>query len=457
MTDDLHPPDLLSPAESARQAALLARVKSRGTHLRRRRRVLLTMSGLGAAFVVSVVVLVAALLIPNAGTDTGKGRAENHQVPATVSPSVHAVLLSRGVQAPVDSIPWAQVGPGWTLATWDEDPAVPPGGVLPAGAVPPAQDTTTLFLVNPIGGRYAIKTFPPGVQVGLADWSADGRRALLTFAGSAPTSELVTEIDLSTGDTVNSFTLATGATLSYSRPDGLAILSWTDATGSPILDRLNRQGATELVYPSTFTQVGPLQSGFLPSPDGTRIVLGASKGLALVANDGTVIRQLPTSGACDPQKWWTAAVVLASCTQAPTSPDGATTRLWLVPISGATPTPFESANPDPQTDLGDLDAWSLGRSTFVQATGACGLAYVAQLHPDGTTSKVTVPGTNNGASQFIRGTYGDLLAIQAEIPCGPGETLVWFNPADHTSNLILGPPLNGGGVIDALVYPDPDS
>ncbi len=176
-----------------------------------------------------------------------------------------------------------------------------------------------------------------------------------------------------------------------------------------------------------------------------------------MANDGTVIRQLPTSGACDPQKWWTAAVVLASCTETPTSPDGATTRLWLVPTSGATPTPFEAANPDPETDLGDLNAWSVGSSTFVQATGACGLAYVAELHADGTTSKVTVPDTDNGASEFIRGTYGHLLAIQAEIPCGPGETLIWFNPADDTTNLILGPPLNGGGVIDALVFADPES
>jgi TolB protein len=456
MTDDLQPPDLLSPAETARRAALLARVKDRGTHLRKRRRALLTASGVGAAaIVVLVVVLVSVLLIPSATTDTGRRQAGNHPVSSTAPPAVHAILLSRGVQAPVSSIPWTQVGPGWTLATWDQDPAEPPGGSLPPGAVSPSEDTTTLFLVNPIGGRYAIKTFSPGVQVGLADWSADGRRALLTFAGPSASSELVTEIDLSTGGTVNSFTLATGATLAYSRPDGLAVLAWTDASGSPTLARLNRQGSTELVYPSTFTQVGTLQEGFLSSPDGTQVVLGASKGLAVVANDGTVIRQLPVSGACDPQKWWSAEVVLASCTEMPTGPDGASTRLWLVPASGAAPTPLESANPDPETDLGD--AWSVGGSTFVQATGACGLAYVAQLHADGTTSKVTVPDTNDGASEFIRGTYGDLLAIQAEIPCGPGETLIWFNPADDTTNLILGPPLNGGGVIDALVYPDPES
>jgi hypothetical protein len=40
------------------------------------------------------------------------------------------------------------------------------------------------------------------------------------------------------------------------------------------------------------------------------------------------------------------------------------------------------------------------------------------------------------------------------VACGAGETLLWFNPVDNSTNLILGPPLNGGGVIDALVYPD---
>jgi TolB protein len=50
---------------------------------------------------------------------------------------------------------------------------------VPAGAVPVSSETITLFLVNPVGGRYTIKTFPPGSSVALAAWSADGRRALL--------------------------------------------------------------------------------------------------------------------------------------------------------------------------------------------------------------------------------------------------------------------------------------
>ena len=173
--------------------------------------------------------------------------------------------------------------------------------------------------------------------------------------------------------------------------------------------------------------------------------MGTTSGLALLDNDGTVVRQFPMAGACDPQRWWTTAVVLASCTQRPPAPDGATARLWLVPVSGASPTPVEAANPDPGTDLGDLDAWSVGGATMVQATGACGHLYVARLGPDGTTTPVTVPGTDNADSELVEGTYGDLLAVQATIACGPGQTLLWFNPADDTTNLILGPPLNGEG------------
>jgi TolB protein len=39
--------------------------------------------------------------------------------------------------------------------------------------------------------------------------------------------------------------------------------------------------------------------------------------------------------------------------------------------------------------------------------------------------------------------------------CGSGVSVLWFDPAANTSTVVLGPPLNGGGVIDALMYPDP--
>ena len=472
MTDDLfdlfpsdrHSSDRPTSGETERTAALLARVKARGDRLRSRRRRLLTASAVGAAAVViAVAVIVVAVVLPPS-TTTGRGRPQaGGPVPTTAPPrrpgssTVPARLLARGVQSPLGAIPWTQVGPGWTLATWGQSPAEPPGGTVPSGAVPLASETVTLFLVNPIGGRYAIKTFPPGSSIDLAAWSPDGRRALLTATTADGSQETVTEIDLSDGSTVNTFTVAGGVDLAYTEPDGLAILASNDSTGEPTLERLDRQGATELSYPSTFTQVGTYRNGFLSSPDGTQIVMGTSSGLALVDNDGTVVHQIPMAGSCDPQRWWSTGVVVASCTQSPPTPDGADARLWLVPVSGATPaspTPLEAANPDPGRDLGDLDAWSVGGATIVQASGACGHLYVARLLPNGTTAPLSVPGTDNANSELIKGTYGDLLAVQGTLACGAGQTLLWFNPADSTTNLILGPPLNGGGVIDALVYPD---
>jgi hypothetical protein len=34
---------------------------------------------------------------------------------------------------------------------------------------------------------------------------------------------------------------------------------------------------------------------------------------------------------------------------------------------------------------------------------------------------------------------------------------MWFNTAANTTDVILGPPLNGGEVVDAMLYPDDNS
>jgi TolB protein len=39
------------------------------------------------------------------------------------------------------------------------------------------------------------------------------------------------------------------------------------------------------------------------------------------------------------------------------------------------------------------------------------------------------------------------------LACGSGETLFWFDPATATDTPLLGPQVNGGGVLAALPYP----
>jgi hypothetical protein len=44
------------------------------------------------------------------------------------------------------------------------------------------------------------------------------------------------------------------------------------------------------------------------------------------------------------------------------------------------------------------------------------------------------------------------LDLQAKAGCGGGQSLVDYNPSAGTSTVLLGPPVNGGGVIAAVPY-----
>jgi hypothetical protein len=91
---------------------------------------------------------------------------------ATTSTSA-APPLARGAQASRSAIPWSQVGPGWMLATWGPAPGLAPGEQPPAGSPTRDNETTTLFLVNPIGGRYLVATLAPPASGQVVDWSPD--------------------------------------------------------------------------------------------------------------------------------------------------------------------------------------------------------------------------------------------------------------------------------------------
>jgi hypothetical protein len=71
---------------------------------------------------------------------------------------------------------------------------------------------------------------------------------------------------------------------------------------------------------------------------GRTLAAGATHGLWLVSNHGGVLRRLPVpgvSGGCFPARWWTTAVILASCKAASNGRE----RLWLVPAGGTSPPP----------------------------------------------------------------------------------------------------------------------
>jgi TolB protein len=82
-------------------------------------------------------------------------------------------MAAHGVEAPLGAIPWSRVGPGWVLAMWSPVPGLGAGEQPPPGTPTYQTATTTLYLVDPAGGRYAVTTFPPpgeGSTPNLVDW-----------------------------------------------------------------------------------------------------------------------------------------------------------------------------------------------------------------------------------------------------------------------------------------------
>ncbi len=394
------------------------------------------------------LVALAAVLVAGCSSNDATASHSTPGNPTTSTPTAAAEMAAHGVEKSIGDVPWSQVGPGWMLATWSPAVSVPPGGSRPVGSPAPDTVPVTLYLVDPAGGRYAITTFPPTAAPGSVEWSGDGSHALWASAGPG-SSTVITELDLHTG-TRTSFTV-NGSSVAprYTRPEGKAVLLTADKK----LMRVDLAGNPQLTYP-TDKLASPFDGQYLSTPDGTQLVLGTASGLALMGNDGTVGKALPVAGrtGCSPVRWWDngAKTVLASC-DAAHQPQ----QLWLVPIDGSAPTALTAPITDPSSpDTGDMDAWQLPAGTYVQYAGGCGAIHLGKLNPNGTVSKVSVPNVDPSHSIYVIGVHGGNLDLKATVAgCGPAQSLLEYDPAAGTTNVLLGPPLNGGAVISAVPYP----
>jgi TolB protein len=396
---------------------------------------------------------VAALAAVLAGCSPSTGSTTAHGPSYPLA--VEAQPAARGVEAAIDTIPWSKVGPGWMLALWSPAISHQPGAKRDPNEPDADKVTTTLYLVDPAGGRYPITTFQPGSTARLLDWSGDRSHAL--FYATKPGSlydETAIAVDLRNGNQTT-FPVVDGGAIGYGRPDGTAVLiSKGHYPDQPSLQRVDVSGKQELTYPVGQDYTG----GALPIPDGTQVVLGSTKGLALMGNDGTPGKALPVPGnlaACSPVRWWSSTVVLASCSD--TERFSHTGQLWQVPVDGTTPTALTAVNsgngrdPGFNGDLGDTDAWQLPSGTFLQSIGGCGTAFLSRLTADGHTTRVKVPGVSD--SVIVDGVSGDKLVLVAKAGCGPGTSLLAYDPAANTFTTLLGPTINGGSVTQAIVYP----
>lgn len=376
---------------------------------------------------------------------------------ATAAPHTDPTAVTHGVEATIADVPWSEVGPGWMLATWS--PVTPRMPGVEAAPGEPTWETasTTLYLVDPTGNRYAITTFAPedSHSMALLDWSGDGSHAL--FGDEYPAPDTVISVNLHTGTKT---TIQVNGYAEFTRPDGNAILVSNsygfDNVRPAVLKRMDLDGNVQMTYPTEKPGgTGQFTGNHLESADGTQLVLGTNDNLVVMRNDGTIVRTLATpmpDGSCRAVRWWTDDVVLTQCTE----DRGSGSQLWTVPLDGSTPTALTALNsgqgedPGFKGDLGDGVAWQLPSGTFLQSAGACGTMFLSRLTPDGHTTRVDVPGVSESVE--VAGVSGDKLALLGRVGCGGTDSLVTYDPATNSSTVLLGPPVNGGGVTEAIPY-----
>jgi hypothetical protein len=374
---------------------------------------------------------------------------------AAAAPKIDPSAVAHGVEAAIADVPWPEVGPGWTLATWSPvTPQMP--GVEPAPGEPTWETAaTTLYLVDPTGNRYAITTFAPEDRNALLDWSGDGSRALFGVENPAP--DTVISVDLHTGAKT---TIEVGGRPEFTRPDGKAILVSSgyqyDDTRPLTLKRRDLDGNEQMTYPTEqLGAAGPFTGDHLESPDGTHLVLGTGHSMVVMGNDGSIRHTVPApmaDGQCRAVRWWTADAVLSHCTKDRSS----ASQLWTVPLDGTAPTALTALNsgqgddPGFMGDLGDGVAWQLPGGTFLQSAGPCGTSFLSKLTADGHTTRVDVP--NMGDSIEVAGVGAGQLELLGKVGCGGTDSLVRYDPSTNSSTVLLGPPINGGGVTEAIPF-----
>ncbi|MDQ1720906.1 MAG: hypothetical protein QOI26_640 [Pseudonocardiales bacterium] len=312
------------------------------------------------------------------------------------------VQLGQGQQAGRSQIPWSQVGPGWHLA------AVP---------TPSGNGAAVIYLINPIGGRYLISDQLPAKNLLLA-WSPDGERALLVRVESSG-QHLFTELELATGQLLPTFDPGKDITfISYTRPQGHALLVTTLAGNKRVLQRFGTDGQHQLTYPTTLPGLGRVADFTgLYNSDGSQLLVGVETGIAVLGNDGHLIRSLPAPAMhtrCEPVKWWDEATVLVSCyNNAIKSPDGPPQELFTQPVAGGSPTKLVGASADARFGFGD--AWKYSNGVLLHEASSCGPSELDVLR-NGVVSKLVLP-AGMGSPPVVRAVDGDVVTVQKQGNC----------------------------------------
>jgi len=344
----------------------------------------------------------------------------------------HVRMVGAGRTASRAAVPWKNVGPGWTLVTYTT--ATPFAARPKAGA-------TTLYLVDPAGGKYVLHRWPRVPAYGgvnLLAWSGDGKRALLEVAKS-PTSnsQQLDQLTLASGKLTRLPLPASAIPVSYTRPDGLAVLAYLNLS-SPAKVQLVRYSLTGALEKVLFTQKTGSSGGSVNAgsstpynPAGTAFAATVtSSGITtaghtvLISNAGGLIRRYSSAGSCGFVRWWTATSLLTG--------NCAGKRLFVTPVGGARTTPLTPATTSSFLRLDN--AWLLAGHTYVQLYGpACGSGSLGVVR-NGRLATIPVPKLGAGPA-IVTASKSSLLIVAQQ--CQGSSGLVWFNPLNKAEVKVL--------------------
>lgn len=387
------------------------------THLARRSRPALRGTALVAAAVTIAGASAAAALAAPAG----------HRAPRTAAAS---------------TVPWRQVGPGWSVAEYSAASA--------PEITPQVKGATTLYAVSPQGRKYAFYRWPATAdpKFNLVDWSGDKKRVLLQEFGT----NVLEQISVVTGKVVNTFRLPrNAAAIGYTRPDGLNVLAARTVGRLSEIVRYDLTGHLQKVLVSGTTLTSAIEA-----PDGKTVIVGNVSGLEQVSNLGGVTKRMRPPVAedgCNPVRWWNSRTVLGQCFGKAKGGGSQPSRLWLFPVGRGKVAALTGQRTGKGEDQGDIDAWKLTDGLYLQSLGACGVQFINQQYRNGSVHVVVIPGAP-GNDHVVTGQGASLL-VQTLTECPGSSSLLWFNPGTKAVKYVLHAPNHVYGVFAVVPYGRP--
>jgi TolB protein len=344
--------------------------------------------------------------------------------PATASPAVAGTSLLGPDQVMMgDHVPWDRVGHGWYLTLVDQGPHDEMG--IHA-------DHQLLDLVDPLGGRYQMAKTTVGTDGSntrrLVDWSPDGRTALeMVVSVRGPDNHAVIyDLEAGTHQRIDLGKHVEGASLG---PDGSLYLTMYDGKHGDSVWLRDSDGIITLLARHTDVRL-------VPTNDGHRFVVGSygarDHRLFVVDDEGRLRRTLTTPMECRAQRWWRPGVLMASCLDR-----AGGMRLYAVPIDGSRGHWLSADHGRRSEDLGDIDARRLDGTTYLEASGPCGVVFLARQHADGTATKVHVPDATQNV--WLLGTRGDRLVLHLTVSCDgtpARDAISHFDPATGRDRVV---------------------